>query len=199
MENLMNTRTIVSTTKKAQHCGRTVPHTSVTRKLIIVGALCVSQTLKQHWTDERGKFHWAIIAPGRDGLVGDVYPFQIKLDPTWQFSGRAVRLLSSGNFVGCVRLPAIYTSMETLSTRFKAASPTQDDTILPYTHTGQGWSCALWVMRELAKFEADGLVNLGLPTWSNAPTFYVRVCGRGVELQEQTGGTVVNGIRIIDL
>jgi hypothetical protein len=150
-------------------------------------------------TTDRGKFHWAIISPGTNGLSGFVDPFQIKLDTDWKFIGEPVKLLTSDTFIGCVRLPEIQASRDTLYRRFVEASVTQGETSLPYTHTEAGWSCALWAMRELTKLEEEGSVQLGLGRWSDAPKFYVNVCGKGIKLQEKTGGILVNGIRVINL
>jgi hypothetical protein len=151
-------------------------------------------------TTDRGKFHWAIIIePSTDELSGFVDPFQIKLDQHWQFKGEAVRFLDSDTFVGCVRLPEVQASVDTLRKRFAENPPAQGNTCLPYTHTEVGWSCALWVMRELTKLEEEDLVQLGLASWSDAPKFYVRVCGKGIELQGMNGGMLINGVRLIDL
>jgi hypothetical protein len=107
-------------------------------------------------------------------------------------------LLNNDTFVGCVRLPEVNASMATIAKRLKEAPAAKGDTPLPYTHTEAGWSCALWVMRELTKLENEGLVQLGLAKWAEAPKFYVRVCGKGNELQAETGGTLINGVRVID-
>ncbi|KIM75245.1 hypothetical protein PILCRDRAFT_827497 [Piloderma croceum F 1598] len=138
-------------------------------------------------TTDRGKFHWAIIVePSADALSGF-------------FKSEAVRFPDEDNFVGCVRLPEVQASVDTLRERFAENPAAQGNTYLPYTHTEKGWSCALWVMRELTKLEEEGLIQLGLASWSDVPKFYIRVCDKGIELQEMTGGMLVNGVRVIDL
>ena len=54
-------------------------------------------------------------------------------------------------------------------------------------------------MRELTQLEEKGLVQLGLASLSDTSKFYIRVCSRGIELQEMTSGMLMNGVRIIDL
>lgn len=108
-------------------------------------------------------------------------------------------LLDDESFVGCVRLPVVNGSQTDVCNTLENASSAQGDTNIPYTHSSRGWSCALWIIRELNKLEEQGLISLGLPKWSSAPKFYMETCGRGIQLQEQAGGTVIDDIRVINL
>lgn len=101
-------------------------------------------------------------------------PSELNLDPG-RFKGEAVRVLDEDNFIGCVRLPEIQASVDTLRKRFSENPAAQGNTCLPYTHTERGWSFALWVMRELTQLEVKGLVQLGLASWSDASILYPRM------------------------
>jgi hypothetical protein len=89
-------------------------------------------------TTDMGKFYWTIIIePSADELSGFVHPFRIKLDPG-RFKGETVRVLDEDNFIGCVRLPEIQASVDTLRKRFSESPAAQGNTCLPYTHTERG-------------------------------------------------------------
>ena len=62
----------------------------------------------RYWTYSRN----GTVSP--NAFSGFIDPFQIKLDQDWDFKGEPVRLLDGDIFIGCVLLPEIQTSVDTL-------------------------------------------------------------------------------------
>ncbi|TFK52065.1 hypothetical protein OE88DRAFT_1735069 [Heliocybe sulcata] len=155
-------------------------------------------------TGQRGRYHWALVLPatpgGALGRTGNI--FQVRLRGQWTKAHyNNVDLLQSSTFLCVIRLPPV----NDVSRAHQIASnedPGQGNTPLLWMHSqsGQGWSCAQWIIRLMRTFIAEGIMTNSLTAGAkdNGANFYLQICGLGAKAEEdQNAGEVVDGVRVL--